>query len=456
MNQDYTLLPALLWYEALDQLSPKANIRVNHIVKNEALDLASWDCCLAILEKTMPVKRLLCSVLFLVSAYGCDKSSSVGDDGTNSGGDDGGAITTELIELNVGNIRSSTEKIAQRLNMVTAEIYRTLKPFLYSDDPALADPILTQALEELIPIDVDAAFALANDGTLPVDPLSNFSCRIAQADAADELMGVGGLEFRDNDADDAFSPDDQLIFSYNANGCELMKNTSYERAPSSVAGIIEFTFAVGSAVNVTPRRLVGTVRFRNYQYNNGLLAHRGGDVETVLSGAIDFDIEFVSQTVNRATFTNGSVVLERGTDLLPGPVDLTFDLIERELNAATVSFAEGNYNTRLENVVAFSPANAVGIEFHTIGYPDPAGIDQTLFGDFDSYPQSGALAIIGGSNTAGLFPAQPSASRITNALVDTNDDGFFESEDLFEPTSWSFLMGQFLVPGNVAFLTADD
>jgi hypothetical protein len=74
-----------LWYEAFNQSSPKANIRVDHIVKNEALDLASWDCCVAILEKIMPVKRILCSVLFLVSAYGCDKSSSVGDDGTDAG-----------------------------------------------------------------------------------------------------------------------------------------------------------------------------------------------------------------------------------------------------------------------------------------------------------------------------------------------------------------------------------
>ena len=122
MDQDYTLMPALLWYKAFDQLRPKANIRVDHIVKNESLDLASWNRCLAILEKTMPLKPMLCSVLFLVSAYGCDKSSSIGDDGTGGETAGGSLANTELLALSIDNVRASVEQLTS-VNMVTAEIY---------------------------------------------------------------------------------------------------------------------------------------------------------------------------------------------------------------------------------------------------------------------------------------------------------------------------------------------
>ena len=441
MDQDYTLMPALLWYKAFDQSRPKANIRVDYIVKNESLDLAFWNRCLAILEKTMPLKPMLCSVLFLVSAYGCDKSSSIGDDGTDGETAGGGSlVNTELLALSIDNVRASAEQLTS-VNMVTAEIFRTLKPFLYSTPPA-ADFTMPAALASLIPVNLDEQFAESNQAGLPLDPYDNFSCSVIDSGQPpfDPLVPEAGIEFRDLDSNDALSDGDQVVFSYVVDG-SCRTDSVDANVPTSLSGIIEFTFTGESDFSSTPRRLVGVATFYNYQVDAGIAS------DTVQSGTVDFDLEFTNGTTNRATFESASVTLA-GLDatILTAPLDITFDLIERELNPAGGVFVEGNYNTVLDGVTFSSAADAKRLEYQTIGYPDPASTDQTLFGQANSYPQTGAIAIVGGNETAGLVRAQPGGEAVTDVVVDTSGNGLFVPGGLFEPTSWSEVLGGFLIP----------
>lgn len=392
----------------------------------------------------MPVKRILCSVLFLVSAYGCDKSSSVGDDGTDAGDGEaaggGSLVNTELLALSIDNVRASAEQLAS-LNMVTAEIYRTLKPFLYSTPPA-ADLTLPAALASLIPVNLDEQFAESNQAGLPLDPYDNFSCSVIDSvqPPFDPLLPEAGVEFRDLDSNDALSDGDQIVFSYVVDG-SCRTETVAANVPTSLSGIIEFTFTGESDISSIPRRLVGLATFYNYQVDAGISS------DTVQSGSVGFDLEFTNDTINRATFESGSVTLA-GLDaiILTAPLDLTFDLVERELNSASGVFVEGNYNTVLDGVIFSSAADAARLEFQTIGYPDPASTDQTLFGRANSYPQTGAIAIVGGNGTAGLVRAQPGGEVGTDAVVDTSGIGLLVPGGLFEPTSWSQVLGGFLIP----------
>lgn len=392
----------------------------------------------------MPVKRILCSVLFLIFAYGCDKSISVGDDGTDVGDgettSDGNLVDTELLALSIDNVRASAEQLAS-LNMVTAEIYRTLKPFLYSSPPA-ADLALPAALVSLIPVNLDEQFAESNQAGLPFDPYDNFSCSVIDSGQPpfDPLVPEAGIEFRDIDSNDLLSDGDQMVFSYVVDGSCLTESAD-ANVPTSLSGIIEFTFTGESDISSSPRRLVGLATFYNYQVDSGISS------DTVQSGTIGFDLEFTNDTINRATFESGSVTLA-GLDavILTAPLDLTFDLVERELNPASGVFVEGNYNTVLDGVIFSSAADAARLEFQTIGYPDPASVDQTLFGRANSYPQTGAIAIVGGDETAGLVRAQPGGEVVTDAVVDASGIGFFVPGGLFEPTSWSQVLGGFLIP----------
>ncbi|MBT8138797.1 MAG: hypothetical protein KJP25_03440 [Gammaproteobacteria bacterium] len=450
----------------------------------------------------MSLKKILLCCALAVLVSGCSKSSGVGTGGDVGGGGSGtdtgsggGGITTGsggsgALELNEDNIRGSIEDVAQRLNMIAAEVMRALKPYLYTRGPEDVTETVgeTDTLDPLDPVlpygftaangfgalDVDQFFANANTNPLPLDPFDLAGCQV-EADTNGNLDGVYAVEFRDPDFSDTLTPGDQMVFSYNVEGCDFSGDTNYERVPNELAGIMVVTFAAGTDVNSDPRRMVGTVSFNGYEYQNGLLAWREGDSETISSGSTDFDITFspvltaLAAPDNRAALadvsnivlTNGSFVLQDGGELLAGPLVLTYDTVSRVVHAAGDAnpfdppnpYGLGDYNLTLDNVEVVTQGDGTSVAFSTVGYPDPA-VDPSIAGVYHSYPQSGAISIVGGASSEGLVPAQPDAGRLTIAQVDADGDGVYE---LFRPTSWDFLLGQFLVPGLEYFVDdADD
>ena len=196
---------------------------------------------------------------------------------------------------------------------------------------------LPAALASLIPVNLDEQFAESNQAGLPLDPYDNFSCSVIDSvqPPFDPLLPEAGVEFRDLDSNDALSDGDQIVFSYVVDG-SCRTETVAANVPTSLSGIIEFTFTGESDISSIPRRLVGLATFYNYQVDAGISS------DTVQSGTVGFDLEFTNDTINRATFESGSVTLA-GLDaiILTAPLDLTFDLVERELNPASGVFVEG-------------------------------------------------------------------------------------------------------------------
>ncbi|MGB5325590.1 MAG: hypothetical protein WBN40_09230 [Pseudomonadales bacterium] len=444
----------------------------------------------------MPLNKIILVLSIALMAAGCSKSgggttADVGGGGSDSGGS--GGISTSTggagpIVLNEDNIRGSIEDVAQRVNMIASEIMRALKPYLYNRAPednsanatAFGDtPDAFDPLDRVLPytftstgsagpLNVDQFFADSNTNPNPLDPFLLDGCQV-EADANDNLSGIYAVEFRDIDFSDSLTQGDQMVFSYNVEGCDLSAATNYERAPSTVAGIMTVTFAAGSdvtSVDPLPRRMVGTATFQDYEYQNGVLAWRAGDSETITSGSVDFDITLAPVLTNVGAFdaladvsdmrlTNGSFILQSGSALLGGPLVFTFDEIRRQVFAAGGGgggAALGDYSLTLDNVEVESQTDGASIGFSTVPYPDPAGAS-SLAGFFDNYPHEGAIEITGGDNSKGLIPAQPDSSRLTVAQVDGDGDDIFE---LFRPTSWDFLVGQFLVPGSEFFTLTDD
>lgn len=474
----------------------------------------------------MFLKKLVLLISMTLILAACSKSGgstgaasvSGGDDDSGSSGSGGGGISTSTgnagpVELTVDNVRSASEHALRRVNILTAEVMRLLKPYLYpvaspsntNIEPADLDPfdpldkVMPYGSTAYLPLDVNQIYANSNDGTDPIDPFFVDGCLI-EPDPNNSLDGIYGVEFRDIDFTDTLTAGDKMIFSADAEGCFLSSENNYARAPDRVSGIVTVTFAAGSDVTANPRRLVGTMEFRNYAYNAGLLAWVEPEDDVIQSGSVDFDITFTmvaltdgasnpnydagatdtevnSPTydsvvdISNAIFSNADVSLRAGNELIGGPTRLTFNQVQRVIHDtgdpnpySGGTYTLGDYNVRIDEAVFESQGDGSSVTLRTIPYPVSSSTDNTIAGSYDEYPVTGAIEVEGANGQKARIPAQPDFiaphpnfnQRQTVSQVDANNDGdYLDDEDLFVPTSWDFMIGQFLVPGGEYFSEFD-
>lgn len=365
---------------------------------------------------------LTAGLLFAIS--GCQKSDTPTEtDASTDGVDTGvGTGTPQNIALSFGNAEGNIDFIGTRLNMVSAEIFRTVERLA-------AVPSL------------NARLALVNSGGLPSDPF----------DPNDVICdeGVEVTEYQDNGVAGILDGFDRIAFSYDTAGCTTGTSGSRDIIPGELGGLIILAFTAGTSAPDTPaaKTFIGTAEFINYAYNDGLLFVSGsGGSEQILSGQVDFNITFdVDPTINTTTLSSANgVQLAGGTGDLSSPVTLSFDSVVR-----TIAVAGGDARTTIAGGAATSELSGTQILFSTMPYPDPAGPDELLGAPGDG-PRSGALLFAGANNSSVLVPAEPSGSSLTEAQIDEDGNGYNilpETDDPHIPKSWEWLVLDFLIPG---------
>ena len=364
----------------------------------------------------------------LMSIAACDESSSVADGTEPDGGGTGGGpvVNTNLVALTNGNSRELSEYSAQRLNMVTAEVFRTLRR-LYRD------PMDN-------PVDLNMRMADSNNAGLPVDPFDPGFC---------VEDGAEVVRFSDFDASDTLTAGDEILFSYNVLNCTLSSSSDYGPSPSAISGVIRFIFNADTVVG-DPLRLAGTASFENYGYQNGVLAYITGESDTIPSGVVDFDITFNNADSTAVFISTNGVQLGSSTSDLTLPVNLSFTRVERNLTGGTTTLF-------LDNVVVSSDVSEARVVMSTMAYPDPNpdgdasdNTDQILTSGTDAYPHLGALLLVGNNSSVFIASqplggaAQTDNSGLVPTEVDADGDGLYET---LNPSSWDFLLAQFLIPG---------
>lgn len=355
----------------------------------------------------MSLKFKTLSMLALISLLAaCDRSSSTGD-GNEAGGDGGPMFNTNLVALTSGNARELSEYSAQRLNMVTSEVFRTLRR-LYRDPMDVV-------------VDLNQRMADSNNPAAN-DPFDPSYC----------LSGVEIVRFSDVDTNNVLNAGDEILFFYSSSNCMLSASTDFGPAPSDVSGAIRFTFTDDSTPAADPRRFVGTASFENYGYSNGVLAFRASAADSITSGQVDFDITFGPADATATFISTGGVELGSGTADLALPVNLSFDSVSRTRAAGTTTLV-------LDNVVAASAVSELRALLAT-GAP--------IVSPDDAYPIAGSLLLVGGSSSvlieANVGPLPVGSEALTVTQIDANGDGSFANIDFAD---WNALITQFLIPG---------
>lgn len=365
---------------------------------------------------------LTAGILFAIS--GCQKSDTPTEtDASTDGVDTGvGTGTPQNIALSFGNAEGNIDFIGTRLNMVSAEIFRTVERLA------------------VVP-SLNARLALVNSGGLPSDP---FDPSGAFCDGTTPA-GVEVTEYQDNGVANILDGFDRVAFSYDTAGCTTSTSGTRDIIPGKLGGLIILAFSAGTTAPDLPsaRTFIGTAEFINYAYDDGLLFVGGSGTDQILSGQVDFNITF-DGAINTTTLSSANgVQLAGGTGDLSSPVTLSFDSVVRTIDAA------GDARMTITGGAATSELSGTQILFSTMPYPDPAGPDE-LFGSAGIGPESGALLFAGANNTSVLVPSVLNGNTLTEAQIDEDGNGyniFPETDDPHIPKSWQWLVLGFLIPG---------
>ena len=332
--------------------------------------------------------------------------------GAGTGGA-GGAPASGLISFTVGNYEDVIKFVGPRFQNSVSEPYRLLELIHFGVDENTGALIAgDDIVQKMVEADPDRE-AL---GTW--DPFTVHDCTMTERIVT---------EYVDTDASGTLTANDQILRNYGNAGCPLDASGNALQ-PTSITGSVNYVFAAGS--DPATGRYVGTATYNDYQQNGGLLDIAASISET-FNGTVDFDLNILT---GNAIFTNLQVTIDGENSSLATPNLMAATSITRTIDSEmedSVVIVGGSVTSQTSGL----QTTFATTDFNGAGFVAPTG----------GSPITGAL-LFQGENSAARVVTRPSGGS-TPAQLDSDGDGDFSEGVSIEPTSLSFVIGGFLIPG---------